>query len=232
MDARLRRFASCSHSVQRQSGSWMTPNQRRKVVKMGGYGSTRWNWTATRATTDGLIALDVRRLAREGALRLNSSSEVGWSHCGQETHRIGIIAEADAVVLCYCLERLAGTPEPVREWIRLERTPCSYGGSRPWFVCPGCESRRAVLHCRAGWFRCRHCHDLAYGSTREAAWERAWRKAAGLRRRLTAEANPDTFPIKPEGMRWRTYTRRLAELAALERGAAGELATQAEALIV
>jgi len=30
--------------------------------------------------------------------------------------------------------------------VGLDRTPCQYGGSRPWFVCPRCHSRRAVLY--------------------------------------------------------------------------------------
>ncbi len=35
---------------------------------MGGYGSTRWGWQRTRDTTDPYLWLDVRLLARWGAL--------------------------------------------------------------------------------------------------------------------------------------------------------------------
>ncbi len=198
---------------------------------MGGYGSTRWGWTPTRATTDGVIELDVRRLARENALHPGASSVVSWSHGGQELGRIGIIAEADAIILDYVLDQPGHTPQPVRERVELERTPCPYGGSRPWFRCPGCRTRRAMLHGRAGWFRCRHCHDLAYGSTRDAAWARAWRRAAGLRNQLQSKGNPDTFPVKPKGMHWRTYTRVLARLVYLEDAADAEVTDQAESLL-
>ena len=58
---------------------------------------------------------------------------------------------------------------PRKEHIRLDSTPCNYGGERTWFLCPHCRNRRAVLFSAGGVFACRQCHDLAYASTREDA---------------------------------------------------------------
>ena len=203
---------------------------------MGGFGSTRWGWTPTRATTDGLVALDVRAMARAGALRPGARSEWTWSRRGEATDRITAIAETGGVVLDYVIMHRDGRPEPVRERVVLERTACPFGGARPWFACPGCGSRRAVLHCRGGRFRCRACHDLAYASTREAPWERARRRAGKLRDRLGDDAPRlpglvGLWPDKPRGMRWRTYARLVGELDAAEGATEAGLAARHAALM-
>jgi len=57
-------------------------------------------------------------------------------------------------------------------------------------------------------FACRHCHDLAYESTRQSAPDRGIRKAQNIRERLGGSANLSLpFPPKPKGMHWRTYYR-------------------------
>src|SRR5215218_3439514 len=173
---------------------------------MGGYGSGRWAWARTRATTDGLLRLDVRRLARDGCLR-PGRWDVAWRRGEEVLGRIAVIGRRDdppEVTLEYRVRAGDGPWEPMRERIGLERTPCRYGGERPWFRCPGCGRRRAVLYSVGGRFRCRGCHDLAYGSTREGAGERDHRRADGLRSRLGAPAGTRVaMPEKPKHMRWR-----------------------------
>ena len=134
---------------------------------MGGYGSTRWGWRATRATTDGLPALDVRALARAGALRSGTRTEWGWTHGGVPIGAVTLEARADAVFLDYRIQDAVDADScSVREPVTLDATPCHYGGVRHWFRCPGCRTRRVLLFCVGGIFRCRLCHDLAYASTR------------------------------------------------------------------
>jgi hypothetical protein len=94
------------------------------------------------------------------------------------------------------------------EVIILTRTPCHYGGTRPWFCCPGCQRRCAKLYLRGDRFRCRACHGLAYRSQLEASAERPRLIAHRIRRSLGA--SPDLlvpFPAKPPKMHWRTYFR-------------------------
>jgi hypothetical protein len=143
-------------------------------IGMGGYGSTRWGWRSTRATTDEFPALDVRALARRGYFSTGPGElAVGtetWCCDGKEVGRVDVLFrgdELDAMTLEYVACQTNGNCHVVREQVRLDRTHCTLGGSRPWFVCSGCRTRRAVLFCVGGVFRCRACHDLAYRSTRE-----------------------------------------------------------------
>jgi len=53
--------------------------------------------------------------------------------------------------------------------IKLETTPCRFGGLRYWFICPGleCGRRVGVLYRKYGVFACRLCHQLSYASQNE-----------------------------------------------------------------
>lgn len=79
-------------------------------------------------------------------------------------------------------------PRQSNEWRALEyiapltSTPCHFGGSRYWFVCPlvvngrACERRCRILYLagRADYFGCRECLRLTYQSRRnhrENFWE-------------------------------------------------------------
>ena len=124
--------------------------------------------------TDEFPALDVRALARRGYFsagpgQVTEGIEV-WSSRGSEVGRIGVEFRGDdphLITLEYHVHRPEEDGVPIRERVGLDRTRCTLGGMRPWFVCSGCRMRRAVLFCVHGVFRCRVCHDLAYRSTRE-----------------------------------------------------------------
>jgi hypothetical protein len=140
---------------------------------MGGYGSTRWGWRSTRATTDEFPALDVRALARRGYFSIGPGETAKgveiWTSRGSVVGQISVEyrgADSQIVTLEYRVRRAAEDWRAIQERVGLDRTRCKFGGSRPWFVCPGCRIRRAVLFCVGGVFRCRVCHDLAYRSTR------------------------------------------------------------------
>ena len=73
----------------------------------------------------------------------------------------------------------------------------SRGGSRWWFVCPGCGRRCGRLHLpyragAAGGFLCRRCHDLTYESSQfsRGFWRRVWLAEA---RRWKAEGFGCTY---------------------------------------
>ena len=141
---------------------------------MGGVGSTRWGWRSTRATTDGVLALDVRVLTQRGYFAAGQGETATgieiWDLRGEEVGRIGVVYcgyDPEVVTISYSATLPGGSWPQVHERILLERTACYYGGARRWFRCPGCDSRRAVLYCVGGIFRCRACQDLAYASTRK-----------------------------------------------------------------
>jgi len=90
--------------------------------------------------------------------------------------------QSDALGLSYAHEAHG------RAWqqdVAMENTPCHFGGSRPWLVCPDCGRRCGVLFMEptAG-FACVECSNLNYPSTREEPLERRFHKAHALRARL------------------------------------------------
>ena len=112
----------------------------------------------------------------------------------------------------------AGLISPGQELVEgvahLAWTPCNFGGSRPWFVCPGegCTRRVAILYGPGpGQLLCRQCCNLAYASQREDQIERAQRRAEKAGARLA----PDGGRLK--GMHRATFLKRTQDyLGALE----------------
>lgn len=138
---------------------------------MGGPGATRWGATVTRATTGGLPQLDVRALARAGALRPGVSATVTWDGSGAIVTEVPAGRHAE-LVLRYTSTRVPTGGEAHEERILMVATPCTFGVAQVWFACPGCDARCAVLYGHQGQFRCRGCHDLAYASKRQPSFFR------------------------------------------------------------
>ena len=162
-----------------------------------------------RFTTSSFLALDIRRLQRDGVLQPGSLSTSSWSRNGAEAASLELRSEPDRVWLSYRLRCDEHSWHPVIYPVTVEWTPCQYGGSRPWFRCPahGCGRRVAILY--AGRiFACRHCYRLAYPSQREAPHARALRRTRAIRAKLGGAPNLlRPFPARPKGMHWRTYRR-------------------------
>ena len=172
----------------------------------------RWRY-GTRLTTDELRSIDVRRWAREGMLRLGYSGGWKWSRDGRQAASIRMRAEADRVILTYRHRSGGGDWKDEEYPVYIVHTACHLGGGRAWFVCPavGCRRRVAILY-GGTIFACRHCHQLAYDSTREDAGGRATRRADRIRLRLGWEPgilNGDGE--KPKWMRWLTFDRLVRE---------------------
>jgi hypothetical protein len=106
--------------------------------------------------------------------------------------------------------------ENVDELVMVDWTPCTYGGRRPWFVCPGCRRRVRSLYAGGKHLKCRHCYRLTYASSRERAGDRAFRRARRIRRGLGAPNSMLAPPLRPKGMHWRTYSRLHNALAVAE----------------
>lgn len=185
---------------------------------MGGYYSTRWGGTPTRQDTDPLLKLGIARLRTMGALRPGAWCTHSWTCRGEPSGTITTIMEHDGHTLTLDYRTQAqGETEwtPIREAVTIDRTPCHYGGERPWFLCPGCQVRRGVLFSVGGRFRCRQCHQLAYSSTRESPSDRSIRRIQELQRTLGGGGWGVPIwdvPRKPDGMSWRRYGRLRAEL--------------------
>jgi len=156
-----------------------------------------WCWSDGRDTVESFHALDVRWLHRRGALDRDRSSDLHWRREEDHGSEIRLVAGEDRVTLAY---RLDG--EPWRQVVEVERTECNYGGARPWWRCPYCRGRAAVLY--GAPFACRRCHDLAYTSTRADATDRAMTKARKLVERLGGDPvlGPGPRPKGAHHDRW------------------------------
>ncbi len=190
---------------------------------MGGYGSGR---KARRGVLEQCLELRISYLHREGLLQQGSRFRLVW--CGP-----------------YCnLDRAECTRTPggllvrhnFEQHILLDHTPCHFGGERPWFLCPACGRRVAMLYAwpRFGRFACRKCHDLRYAVQSEKLFDRRIRKARKLRARLGASRNLfQPIMEKPKWMRWRTFDELSTRATALGlialRDAVAELEEQVDA---
>lgn len=187
---------------------------------MGGHGSgNHYRWDA-RETTERANRIDIRLWHRGGYLRPRGILAASWSHGDIQLGSIGgYVASRTRIVLVYRTRRRdSGEWCDMREPIDLEWTACNYGGERPWFLCPACRRRVAVLYGPGARFACRHCYSLAYASTREAPHDRLLRKAQAIRERLGGSANIySPFPQRPKGMHHRTYERLFREYVHYER---------------
>ena len=175
---------------------------------MGGMNSGRRDQSG-KSTTGDYRALDVRRLQRDGLLSAGKSFGWSWTRNGEKVASINVRTEADRVILDYKHRSGGGEWKSENYPVRVEWTPCNYGGSRAWFRCPavGCGRLVAILY-GGTIFACRHCYKLAYACQRENLDDRATRRADKIRDRLKWEPGIlNGYGIKPKGMHWRTYQR-------------------------
>lgn len=187
---------------------------------MGGPGSGGWHRWNKRPTIEELCSLDIRLLKRRGMLQPGRSTRLTWSRGEQSAGAVWAVGEGDALVLVYCVRVDSGAWEDRRNRIALTWTEPPYGGQRPWFLCPACTRRVAVLYNGGQGFVCRHCTRRPYGSQGETPQERSIRKVCTMRTRLGVGHNL-TQPInawqKPKGMHWRTFARLVAQEAHAQR---------------
>lgn len=99
--------------------------------------------------------------------------------------------------------------------VALTETPCNYGGTRKWFVCPECARRCGVFYIQE-MIACRKCHDLTYSSQYEHAQDRMLRKLKQIRRATGSDDDIwGPFGLPPRGMsvkRWKALVAEFIEL--------------------
>jgi hypothetical protein len=176
-------------------------------------------------TTDGTKSLDVGWLKRNRMLIPGTISTQSWKRNGKPDGSIEAYAKDDCLVLVYNWRGDGAEWEEVRETIGLTWSDCNYGGSRPWFVCPGCARRVGKLFGVGKLFLCRHCYNIAYSSQNETSYDRLLRKVQGIRERLGGSGNLSMpFPPKPKGMHYETYYRIRFRCNSMELSMYGQIA--------
>lgn len=174
---------------------------------MGGCGSSRWGSHTAKDKGGSQSRIDVRLLHKRGWLEPGLIVPLSWTRRGEPAGSIKYVSHADRIELFYKHRWHGGEWEDVHQTVPLERTPCHYGGSRPWLKCP-CGRRVAILYGAGKLFRCRHCYDLSYETRQSNMRDRSLLKAQKIREGLGGSGNMfDLFPPKPKWMRWKTYNR-------------------------
>ena len=176
---------------------------------MGGFGSGQY-YRSKQATIEEHLRTSIGFLSKRGYLKPGVNATLTWS-CGDEPRgSISMRAGPGMITFSYSFTAYDKEPESVEQTIYIERTPCHFGGSRPWFTCTRCLGRAGVLVCSGRLFVCRKCCRLPYASQMESKSDGASRRIRKIQKRL---GNPDwenvldySFP-RPKGMHWRTYNR-------------------------
>ena len=101
--------------------------------------------------------------------------------------------------------------------IRLQWTPVNFGGSRPWFICPGCERRVAKRAIQRSGLLCRHCiGEPPYLSKNGDEFEAIMDQIVRLRQRYNIPGLCGAAIEKPRYMHSRKFERIKARLQRLE----------------
>lgn len=182
---------------------------------MGGSGSGNWYRFDSKTIAEHCCSIDVRQLSRWGYLKPWLRYPLKWNN----ESNIVIETKPGAIELFYGISRNEQPREDVHIEVPLSWSSCNYGKERPWFICPGkdCGRRVAKLYLAGKYFLCRHCHNLAYSSQRQAKEFRLLDKAQKICRRLGVTNCNDLFGApKPKGMHWRTYEKLVDEAQELE----------------
>ena len=140
---------------------------------MGGYGSGRSGW---HRKAEDMLRLSVHSVHRHGVLKPGAACLWQWTWNTGDTSSIGLRCLKDALRLDFKVRTCGEDWRDVVQVVDIEHTPCHYGGTRPWFRCPRCGRRVAVLYGGSA-FYCRTCHGLTYRSQTETISDRCFRRA-------------------------------------------------------
>ncbi|PHR93641.1 MAG: hypothetical protein COA69_03090 [Robiginitomaculum sp.] len=154
-----------------------------------------------------LLRLDISVLNKEGVLSNHVPVSMTILQSGNP---IGAI-QLQACHNFLCIQYPNAEQTNTSQQIVLEKTPCHYGGTRKWFLCPDCDKRVGILYWQDH-FKCRHCTKLHYVSQYQCERTRLFARARKIRRSLDGSENLlEPLPKSPKGMHITTYLRLLEE---------------------
>ena len=176
---------------------------------MGNMNSGRKPSPAAKGLTSRYLAVDIRQWYQQKLLEPGTRFQFKWMNTAPMDISISIQVNDDHLRF----HNLSVSNHYV--WgdqdfrIDLSRSPCHFGGARPWFRCPvpDCNRQVAILYLD-GTFACRKCLKLAYRSQRESEYRRAISQMNKIKSRLgwpTGLLAP--CGVRPPGMHERTFMR-------------------------
>jgi hypothetical protein len=148
---------------------------------MGGLGSGDWaNVSGRKDTVDLSRVLTIKILKEYGFFLKDKTDVVVWKNsAGDEVQRVQVASvlggNGNTTPLLHVLYEVVlpgGVDKRCEYDVKLNTSPCTYGGFRWWFECPVvkdgvyCGNRCAKLYLPPGqlYFGCRSCYDLTYES--------------------------------------------------------------------
>jgi len=177
---------------------------------MGGRGSGRRHQGGS-ATTEDMSSVDIRWLHRTQDISDPIRRTISWSRCGVKHTTASIEKTAQGLLFKYSCKQYGCEPVQVERLVTLLWSDTQFGGRRPWFCCPRCKRRTAIVYISRT-VACRKCLGLGYQSQNECASDRAIRRIDFLRDKLKWEPGfLNGSEWRPTGMHRKTYERYLRE---------------------
>lgn len=185
---------------------------------MGSIGSGPRECITGRCKADELLEIDIRTWSRRGLLSGESSFLWSWDLGLENPTSIRVAPRTNHLNISYRL-KINQSDRVVHNKLWISSSPCHFGGTRPWFLCPICNKRVAILYigqCIA----CRTCCRASYSCQHEDKSLRCWRRAKKLRTKLGANLmTAAVFIEKPKGMHWHRYESIVAAITHYEKKA-------------
>jgi hypothetical protein len=172
---------------------------------MGGIGSGNWYRWNTQTTVEETKRIDICYMRKRGFLKPNTHGTLSWTCGGEPNGDINFVTHDDYLQLNFRYKEHGGEWQPIQQKIRFDYTPCHYGNSRKWFLCPRCYKRVAVLASNSPQFLCRHCNELPYSSQNEDRLDSLRRKRDKLGNRIFNDYDNGYGYKKTKGMHWKTF---------------------------
>lgn len=120
---------------------------------------------SSQPTVEDVNRISIYEMRKQGLLEPGTDGTFSWSLGDRLVESVNFRTFHDRLVLGYFSRNNGGGEwEPVEEAIQIVWTKCNLGGRRPWFKCPGCSKRVAVLCDYGERFLCRRCYRLPYAS--------------------------------------------------------------------
>lgn len=142
-------------------------------VKMGGYGSTRWDYHTKKLIVEECLQISIFKFKKY--LKPGLIASIEWKNNIFGIYDFNLIVigseHPSSIQISYYLGNHKKDEIKIKYSIQLSTSALSWGGVRYWFICPviGCGRRVGVLYLPLGgkYFGCRHCYRLTYKSSQE-----------------------------------------------------------------
>ncbi|WP_459922986.1 hypothetical protein [Desulfatiferula olefinivorans] len=163
---------------------------------MGGPGSGR-KFRHQKPLTGEVPGIDIRDIKKSCGLIPGSQLYFQWARICQIHYRLNVAVHDGYLFLSFSSLR-----NGFKQQIDITYTDCHFGSQRPWFTCPHCGKRVAILYAGEDRFLCRVCSNITYASCNETPLERNFRKLNKLREIIGAERGAfHPLPLlKPKNM--------------------------------